>query len=106
MQEIVLDWEYSQMVLDLLSSQYANVATRIWRHDLLVIGVFVYEEYVKRTGTYQTLTTVVESDEIAGRCTVTVYGSGGGKGLFNFDWGSQSDGEYTIIRRVNDLVGN
>ena len=92
------------MVLDYLSSTYAKVTRKVWRTQELTIGIFIHEEYVFRTSSYQTLTTVVESTGEFGDCTITVFGSGGGGGIFNISWGSQNAGENTIIKNIEKLV--
>ncbi len=66
--------------------------------------MFVHEEYVFRTGSYQTLTTIVEEADIAS-CRVTIVGSGGGGGIFNISWGSQSAGERTIQKEIQRITG-
>ncbi|TFG10463.1 hypothetical protein EU538_01875 [Candidatus Thorarchaeota archaeon] len=68
------------------------------------MGIFIHEEYVFRTGSWQTLTTLVESDRQRGDCRVTAIGSGGGDGMFNIDWGSERAGEHTIIESIQNLI--
>ena len=69
-----------------------------------VMAIFIHEEYVFRTGSYQTLTTVVESKGDFGQATVTVVGSGGGGGICNFNWGSHSAGEDTVLMNIQNLI--
>ncbi|MFW9907672.1 MAG: DUF6054 family protein [Candidatus Thorarchaeota archaeon] len=106
MKQLVIDGEYTQMVIDYLTRNYSKVARKVWRTDQITIGLFIHEEYVFRTGSYQTLTTVVESEGNSNRCTVTVVGSGGGGGVFNISWGSQSSGENTILSNIERMTGN
>lgn len=70
------------------------------------MAIFIHEEYVFRTGSYQTLTSIIESSGKFSRATLTVIGSGGGGGICNFNWGSQSAGEDTIIRNVENLISH
>ena len=68
------------------------------------MAIFIHEEYVWRTGSYQTLTTIVESQGEFGQAMLTVVGSGGGGGICNFNWGSHSAGEDTVIRNVQNII--
>ena len=49
---------------------------------------------------------IVESQGDFGQATLTVIGSGGGGGMCNFNWGSHSAGEDTVIRNVRDLISH
>lgn len=69
------------------------------------MAIFIHEEYVWRTGSYQSLTAIVESQGNFGQAVLTVVGSGGGGGICNFNWGSHSAGEDTLIRKVESLIG-
>jgi hypothetical protein len=68
------------------------------------MAIFIHEEYVWRTGSYQTLTTIVESHGEFGQAVLTVVGSGGGGGICNFNWGSHSAGEDTVINNVQSII--
>lgn len=92
------------MIIDYLSRSYSKVIRRIWRTEEQTIALFIHEEYVFRTSSYQTLTTVVESSGDFGDCTVTAIGSGGGGGFFNISWGSQNAGENTIISNIEKMI--
>jgi hypothetical protein len=35
---------------------------------------------------------------------ITIVGSGGGGGLCNFNWGSHSAGEDTVLKNIQDLI--
>jgi hypothetical protein len=93
------------MIIEYLSRNYSKVTRKVWKTDQLTIGLFIHEEYVFRTSSYQTLTTVVESAGDFGDCSITAIGSGGGGGLFNFSWGSQNAGENTIIKKIENMIG-
>jgi len=69
-----------------------------------VMAIFIHEQYVIRTGSYQTLTTIVESKGDFEQAIVTVVGSGGGGGICNFNWGSHSAGEDTVLKNIQDLI--
>lgn len=57
--------------------------------DGVGIDLIVFERYYMRNGSYASLTVAITGDE------ETVYvdgiGAGGGGGLFNISWGSESD---------------
>ena len=104
MKTLNFDIMHLERVLEYLSYNYAAVTTKINRSEKGVMAIFIHEEYVFRTGTYQTLTTIVESKRNFRQATVTVVGSGGGGGICNFNWGSQSAGEDTVLRNIQDLI--
>ena len=104
MRTVVFSSEFDYRVLSFLRSDYASVYSKTWKSGGSRVGVFIHEEYVFRTGTNQTLTTVFESVEGQSQSKVTVVGSGGGKGIFGSDWGSEADGEQTIAAKVEDIV--
>jgi hypothetical protein len=80
------------------------VTRRISRDKEGILAVFIHEEYVFRTSSYQTLTVIIESSGNLRRATLTVIGSGGGGGICNFNWGSQTAGEDTVIRNIQNLI--
>jgi len=98
------DSQYVNRVIDYLSYNYSGVTRRISNTEQGVIAIFIHEEYVFRTGSYQSLTVIVESQGDFGQATLTVVGSGGGGGICNFNWGSHSAGEDTLIRNVRDVI--
>ncbi|MHA2359415.1 MAG: DUF6054 family protein [Candidatus Thorarchaeota archaeon] len=104
MRTIRVDGEFTREIIDFLSANYAKVIRKVWTSNGSTIAIFIHEEYVFRTSSAQTLTTIVETNGDFGSCEVTVVGSGGGKGLFNITWGSQSAGEDTIIKRIQNLT--
>lgn len=67
------------------------------------MGLFIHEEYVFRTGSYQTISVMVEQPSVGKKCSITVVPSGGG-GLFNFNWGSHGAAENTLIKIIKLLV--
>jgi hypothetical protein len=106
MKQLTIPGEYTQMIVEYLSRNYSKVTRKTWRTDQQTIALFIHEEYVFRTSSYQTLTTIVESTGDFGNCTVTAIGSGGGGGLFNISWGSQDAGETTIIKNIEKMINN
>lgn len=66
--------------------------------DGVGINLLVFERYYMRTGSYASLTVAVTGDE------ETVYvdgiGSGGGGGIFNISWGSESN----FVERLADIL--
>ena len=104
MRTISVDREFTREIIDLLSANYSKVTRKVWTSNGSTIAIFIHEEYVFRTSSAQTLTTIVEAQGEFGPCEVTVVGSGGGQGLFNISWGSQSAGEDTIIKQIQKLT--
>ncbi|MFW9787252.1 MAG: DUF6054 family protein [Candidatus Thorarchaeota archaeon] len=104
MKTLSFDAQDVQRVINYLSSNYAAVTRKISENDQSIMAIFIHEEYVFRTGSYQTLTSIVESKGDFGQATLTVVGSGGGEGICNFNWGSQSAGEDTVIRNVQQII--
>jgi hypothetical protein len=101
---LVFDDQYTNRVIEYLSHNYAAVTRKVLNTEQGIMAIFIHEEYVFRTGSYQTLTTIVESQGDYSGATVTVVGSGGGGGICNFNWGSHSAGEDTVIRNIQDLI--
>ena len=104
MKTLNFDSQYLSKVIDYLSHNYSAVTRKVSRSEKGVMAIFIHEEYVFRTGSYQTLTAIVESQGEFGQATLTVVGSGGGGGICNFNWGSHSAGEDTVIRNIQDLI--
>ncbi len=104
MRTLAFDGQYTNRVINYLSHNYAAVTRKVLSTEQGVMAIFIHEEYVFRTGSYQTLTSIIESSGKFSRATLTVIGSGGGGGICNFNWGSQSAGEDTIIRNVENLI--
>jgi hypothetical protein len=104
LRSLTIDREFDERVLDFLRRNYGRVFGKVWRSGGSRIGVFIHEEFVFRTSTNQTLTTVFESMEGEGRSKITVIGSGGGEGVFGIDWGSESAGENTIASRIRQIA--
>ena len=104
MKSFNFDNQYTNRVINYLTQNYAAVMRKVWNSEHGIMAIFIHEEYVFRTGTYQTLTTIVESREDWGQATLFAVGSGGGGGICNFNWGSQSAAEDTVIKNVRDLI--
>jgi hypothetical protein len=103
MKSITVNANLFENIFSFLKANYSKVFSKSWIFNQIKLALFIHEEYVFRTGTYQTLTTIVEADPEFGTCTITAIGSGGGGGILNLDWGSESAGENTIIQWVGDL---
>ena len=104
MKTFAFDGQHLNRVIDYLSYNYSAVTSRVSRTEQGIMAVFIHEEYVWRTGSYQTLTTIVESQGEFGQAVLTVVGSGGGGGICNFNWGSHTAGEDTVIRNVQNII--
>jgi hypothetical protein len=104
MQTVALERVRIGKLLGFLSRNYSRVYRKEWREGDKIFAVFVHQEYVLRTSSDQTLVILVEYNQSEERGLCTVVASGGGKGLFRFDWGSGSDGERTVRTRVENLI--
>lgn len=104
MKTLTFDGQYVNRVIDYLSHNYSKVTRKVMNTEQGVMAIFIHEEYVFRTGSYQTLTSIIESRGDFGEETLTVFGSGGGGGICNFNWGSHSAGEDTIIMNVRNII--
>ena len=97
--------EFTRKILDVLKRRYSTKFSRVWHNEVGLVGLFIHEEYVFRTGSYQTISVVVEQPSDRGKCSITVVPSGGGGGLFNFNWGSHDAAENTLIKIIKLMVG-
>ena len=104
MKTLTFDGEHINRVIDYLSHNYSKVTRKVNHTPQGVLAIFIHEEYVFRTGSYQSFTSIIESQGDFGQATLTVVGSGGGGGICNFNWGSQSAGEDTIIMNVRNII--
>jgi ribosomal protein S27E len=104
MQTVALERVRIRKVLDFLSRNYSRVYRKEWREGNKILAIFIHQEYVLRTSSDQTLVTIVEYNQSNERGLCTVVASGGGKGLFGFDWGSGTDGERTVSSKVENLI--
>jgi hypothetical protein len=91
-------------VLGFLSKNYSKVLKKIWREGDKIYAVFIHQEYVHRTSSNQTKTILVEYNQTVEKGLCTIVASGGGEGLFQFDWGSESDGERTVKNQIVKLI--
>lgn len=66
--------------------------------------VLVYEKHYYRAGNRLTLT--VTLDNFEGRTRLHCAGSGGGEGLFRFDWGASNSFETFLIDGLRDSIQN
>lgn len=101
---LAFDGQYIDTVINYLSHNYSAVTRKLLKTEQGIMAIFIHEEYVFRTGSYQTLTSIVEANGHFGNATLTVVGSGGGGGICNFNWGSHSAGEDSIIRNIQHLI--
>lgn len=104
MKTLTFDGQHINRVIDYLSHNYSKVTRKVNHSPQGVLAIFIHEEYVFRTGSYQSLTSIIESQGDFGQATLTVVGSGGGGGICNFNWGSQSAGEDTVIMNVRNII--
>lgn len=104
MQTVTLERIRIRKVLDFLSRDYSRVFKKEWREGDRIFAIFVHQEFVLRTSSDQTLVTIIEYNQSEEKGLCTVVASGGGKGLFRFDWGSGSSGEQTIRSKIENLI--
>lgn len=105
MKTIEVPREFIRKILDVLKRRYSTKFSRVWHNEVGLVGLFIHEEYVFRTGSYQTISVIVEQPSVSKKCSITVVPSGGGGGLFNFNWGSHDAAENTLIKLIKLIVG-
>ena len=105
MKMIQVPREFTRRILDVLKRRYSTKFSRVWHNEVGIVGLFIHEEYVFRTSSYQTISVVMEQPSDGKKCSITVVSSGGGKGIFNFNWGSHGAAENTLIKTIRQLVG-
>jgi len=96
--------EFDEAILRYLRRNYSKNYSKGWKYGNGTLAVFVHEEYVYRTSSNQTLVVVFEPSVSTGSSRVTIIASGGGKGLLGFDWGSESSGENTLIKKIKEIT--
>jgi hypothetical protein len=105
MKTIEVPREFTRKILDVLKRRYATKFSRIWHIESGLVGLFIHDEYVFRTSSYQTISVVVEQLSDTRKCAITVVASGGGGGWLNLNWGSHKAAENTLIKVIKLLVG-
>lgn len=104
METVALDSVRIRVILDFLARKYSRVFRKEWKEGEKVLAIFVHQEYVFRTSSDQTIVTIVEYNQSKDRGVCTIVASGGGKGIFGWDWGSGSDGERTVKHSIMRLL--
>ncbi len=105
MKTIAVPREFTKKILDVLKRRYSTKFSRVWHNEVGLMGLFIHEEYVFRTSGYQTICVVVEQPPAGNKCSITVVSSGGGKGIFNMNWGFHGAAGNTLIKTIKQLVG-
>ena len=105
MKMIQVPREFTRKILDVLKRQYSSKFSRVWHNEVGLMGLFIHEEYVFRTSSYQTISVVVEQPSNGKNCSISVVSSGGGKGILNLNWGSHDAAENSLIKAIKKLVG-
>jgi hypothetical protein len=103
---IEFDSEFDETVLQFLRRNYSKNYSKGWSYGNGTIAVFVHEEYVLRTSSNQSITVIFEPTETNMKTRVTVISTGGGKGLFGFDWGSESSAENTLVKKIKEITSS
>ena len=106
MRTIEFSSEFDNQILRYLRRNYSKNYSKGWKYGNGTLAVFVHEEYVYRTSSNQTLVVVFEPSVSSGRSRVTIIASGGGQGLLGFDWGSQSSGENTLVKKIKEITSS
>jgi hypothetical protein len=99
----IVSGEFAEAIITFLRDKYSKIHSMKWRFPDTVLSLFIHEEFVMRTTSHQTITTIVESNRGNGDCRITVIASGG-KGTWT-SWGSESAGENTVRKRIEKLIG-
>lgn len=105
MKTIEVPREFTRKILDVLKRRYSTKFSRVWHNEVGLVGLFIHDEYVFRTGSYQTISVIVEQLSDTRKCAITVVASGGGGGWFNINWGSHGAAENTLIKIIKLIVG-
>jgi hypothetical protein len=105
MKTIDVPREFTRKILDVLKRRYSTKFSRLWDNEGGLVGLFIHEEYVFRTSSYQTISVVVERPSDSKKCSITVVASGGGGGIFNINWGSHGAAENTLIKIIRLVMG-
>jgi hypothetical protein len=105
MKTIEVPREFTQQILDVLKRRYSTKFSRVWHNEVGLVGLFIHEEFVFRTTSYQTISVVVEQQSDGEKCSIAVVASGGGGGMFNINWGSHDAAENTLISIIKLIVG-
>ena len=105
MKTIKVPREFTQQILDVLKQRYSKKYSRVWRNESGIMALFIHEEFVLRTRSYQTISVVVEQPSDSRNCSIAVVASGGGGGWLNFNWGSHGAAENTLIKVVRLIMG-
>ena len=105
MKTIEVPREFTQQILDVLKQRYSKKYSRVWRNEGGIVALFIHEEFVFRTTSYQTISVVVEQQSDRKKCSIAVVASGGGGGMFNINWGSHDAAENTLINTIKLIVG-
>ncbi len=105
MKTIEVPREFTRKILDVLKRRYSTKFSRLWDNEGGLVGLFIHEEYVFRTSSYQTISVVVERPSHSKKCSITVVASGGGGGIFNINWGSHGAAENTLIKIIRLVMG-
>ena len=67
----------------------------------VTVGVFIYENYFFRNGSYASLTVVLVSQ--GNTSTILTVGSGGGDGILGLSWGAEADFEFSFWDEFRQL---
>jgi hypothetical protein len=105
MKTIEVPREFMRKILDVLKRRYSTKFSRVWRNEGGIVALFIHEEFVYRTTSYQTISVVVEQQSDREKCSIAVVASGGGGGMFNINWGSHDAAENTLINIIKHIVG-
>ncbi len=105
MKTIEVPREFMRKILDVLKRRYSTKFSRVWRNEGGIVALFIHEEFVYRTISYQTISVVVEQQSDREKCSIAVVASGGGGGMFNINWGSHDAAEITLINIIKLIAG-
>ena len=104
MKTIEVPREFTRKILDVLKRRYSTKFSRVWHNEAGLVGLFIHDEYVFRTSSYQTISVIVEQLSDTRKCAITVVASGGGGGWLNINWGSHGAAENTLIKIIKLIV--
>lgn len=106
MKTIEFDSKFDDNALNFLRKNYGKRFARRWIVGKKTIAVFVHDEFVLRTSSNQSITVIFEPGRNEGTSRVTVIASGGGDGLMEIDWDSESAAENTFMKQIQEITRN
>ena len=104
MKIIEFDNVFDETVLAFLNGNLGKLFRKDWKFGDSVISIFIREEYIVETRSYQNLTVIFEAPNRNQKSSVTIIGSGGRKDSLDISGMSGSPTENILARRIEHIV--